>query len=59
MNENNSIDGRALFYLSGVPMVAGAFLMVFIRKWNKKETKNHLEDSTDEASIMLQVITVL
>ncbi len=60
MNENNSIDGRALFYLSGVPMVFGSILLLLVRNWKRKEHKSDLlEDSIDESAFMLQVVTVL
>ena len=61
MNDNKNVHGRALFYLSGIPMIVGAVLMIFIRKWRRKETliieeKNYLEE---EDHTMIQLITSL
>ena len=61
MNDNKNVHGRALFYLSGIPMIVGAVLMIFIRKWRRKETliieeKKYLEE---EDHTMIQLITSL
>jgi len=61
MNDNKNVHGRALFYLSGIPMIAGAVLMIFIRKWRRKESliieeKKYLEE---EDHTMIQLITSL
>ena len=61
MNDNKDVDGRALFYLSGIPMIVGAVLMIFIRKWKRKnmgiiQDSNFLEV---EDQTMIQFITAL
>eukprot|EP00794_Sanderia_malayensis_P010723 gene10723-11871_t len=61
MNESDSIDGRALFYLSGLPMVFGACLLFLVRRWENDNTSKRVKqaESIDESSFILQVVTVL
>eukprot|EP00795_Rhopilema_esculentum_P016182 gene16182-7548_t len=61
MNESNSVEGRALFYLSGVPMIAGACLMFLVRLWQKNKKKDICNNDLveEEQNTMYQFITSL
>ena len=61
MNDNGTVDGRALFYLSGTPMIVGSVLMILIRKWqtNKRQLIEGEDTVEEEYQTMLQLITVL
>ena len=61
MNDNKNIDGKALFYLSGIPMIVGFALMILIRKWRRKDSEIIKEKKffDDDDRVMLQLITTL
>ena len=61
INDNDSVDGRALFYMSGIPMVVGAALMILIRKWHVRglDAMSEKDETQDQFQPMLQLITVL
>lgn len=55
------MDGRALFYLSGIPMIFGSVLMLLVRNWQKEqhESTETGDCLKNEFQPMLQLVTVL